>query len=149
MSISLSGSGPFLEGFSGRSSALVRKKCIYFQLFSNFFQLFSSFVTNICQVIPSFFKILLTLFKFSWPLFKSSPISFDKGQPLCFVYYGQRLRITLKARVGKNLPPPWKLDSGLILANFFDTILETFINEEPVPKIRSLALKFWMWWPHK
>ena len=39
-------------------------------------------------------------------------------------------------------PPPLKIALRAVFGNLFHTILETYINEEPIPKIRSLALKF-------
>ena len=56
--------GPFLEGFSGRSSALVRKKCIFFQLFSSFFQPFSSFFQLFSSFLPTFFKLFQVFSRF-------------------------------------------------------------------------------------
>ena len=50
---------------------------------------------------------------------------------------------------GADSAPPWILPFGFFFDIFFDTILETYINEEPMQRIGSLAFKFWMWWPPK
>ena len=68
----LTKSGPYLEGFCGRLSALVEKNVffskffhVFFSSFSNFFHIFS----NTFQVLAKYFKFWPTYFKLSLTVF--------------------------------------------------------------------------------
>ena len=62
-----------------------------------------------------------------------------------FSHDPKNLHDQINISVYLKISPPFNPTRAI----FFDTILETYINEEPMPKIRTLALKFWMWWPPK